>query len=258
MFMRRSKRSSLSVTLRGFTLIEVLVAMAITAIVGVMAYATLNSSVDAVERSELQTRRLNDINTFFSIFSKDIRQVVTRSIRNENGEMESALMSQEGDLVGLRLTRTGWQNPRPEVFVRSQLQRVHYQLENKSLVRESFYMIDRAEGEQQPVRSELLDKVVSLKFRFMTQPRPGSTHELLKGDWLDSWPPKAQDVGQQEVASELLPAIVEIKLELQDWGEIHRIYDLVLNDSASSAGNVTPGSGQTPAGSLTSGSGQTE
>jgi len=249
--MRCSNHSSRSVTLRGFTLIEVLVAMAITAIIGVMAYATLNSSVDAVERSELQTRRLNDINTFFSIFSKDMRQVVTRSIRNEEGEMESALMSQEGDLVGLRLTRTGWQNPRPEVFIRSQLQRVHYQLENKSLVRESFYMIDRAEGEQQPVRSELLDKVVSLKFRFMTEPRIGGSHELLKGKWLDSWPPKAQDVGQQEVASELLPAVVEIKLELQDWGEIRRVYDLVLNDSAGNAGSEIPAGGQPPAGTQT-------
>jgi len=215
---------------RGFTLIEVLVAMAITAVVGVMAYSTLNSAVDAVERSELQTRRLNDINTFFSIFSKDIRQVVARSIRNENGEMESALLSQEGDLVGLRLTRTGWQNPRPEVFVRSQLQRVHYQLENKSLVRESFYMIDRPEGEQEPTRSELLDKVVSLKFRFMTEPKGGGTHELLKGEWLDSWPPKTQNVEMQETVSELLPAVVEIKLELQDWGEVRRVYDLVLND----------------------------
>jgi general secretion pathway protein J len=217
---------------RGFTLIEVLVAMAITAIVGVMAYATLNSAVDAVQRSELQTQRLNDINTFFGIFSKDIRQVVARSIRNEAGEQESALLSQDGDLVGLRLTRTGWQNPRPEVFVRSQLQRVHYQLENKTLVRESFYMIDRPEGEPEPVRSELLDKVVSLKFRFLPEPSRGGTHELLKGEWTDSWPPKTQNELDQKVASTLLPAVVEIKLELQDWGEVRRVYDLVLNDPA--------------------------
>jgi general secretion pathway protein J len=215
---------------RGFTLIEVLVAMAITAVVGVMAYATLNSSVDAVERSEQQTRRLNDINTFFAIFSKDIRQVVARSIRNEEGQQESALLSEEGDLVGLRLTRTGWQNPRPEVFVRSQLQRVHYQLEGKKLVRESFYMVDRPEGEPEPVRSELLDKVVSLKFRFLAEPRSGGSHDLLKGDWTERWPPKTQNVEQQEVASELLPAMVEITMELQDWGEIRRVYDLVLND----------------------------
>lgn len=226
---------------RGFTLIEVLVAMAITAVVGIMAYATLNSSVDAVERSEQQTQRLNDINTFFAIFSKDIRQVVARSIRNENGEYESALMSQEGDTVGLRLTRTGWQNPRPEVFVRSQLQRVHYQLEGKTLVRESFYMIDRAEGEPESVRSELLDKVVSLKFRFMTEPRSGGSHELLKGKWLDSWPPQVQGVAQDDVVSDLLPVVVEITMELQDWGEIRRVYDLVLNDPAS-----TPPAGATP------------
>lgn len=228
--MLRSRHPSQPITQRGFTLIEVLVAMAITAVVGVMAYATLNSSVDAVERSELQTRRLNDINTFFAIFSKDIRQVVPRPVRNEEGEMESALISQEGDLVGLRLTRTGWQNPRPEVFVRSQLQRVHYQLENKSLVRESFYMVDRAEGEPEPVRSELLDNVVSLKFRFLTEPRSGGNHELLKGEWTESWPPRTDNVDQQQVASTLLPAMLEIQLELKDWGEIRRVYDLVLND----------------------------
>lgn len=235
----QQKHRRRAVTRRGFTLIEVLVAMAITAVVGIMAYATLNSSVDAVERSEQQTRRLNDINTFFAIFSKDIRQVVPRSIRNENGESESALISQDGDTVGLRLTRTGWQNPRPEVFVRSQLQRVHYQLEGKTLVRESFYMIDRADGEPEPVRSELLEKVVSLKFRFMTEPRSGGSSELLKGKWLDSWPPQVQGVAQEDVASELLPVVMEITMELQDWGEIRRVYDLIATDPLA-AGGATP------------------
>lgn len=221
---------------RGFTLIEVLVAMAITAIVGVMAYASLSAALEAVESSEVQGQRLSDINIFFAIFSKDVRQIVARPVRSETGESESALQSLEGDLVGLRLTRTGWQNPRPEVFVRSQLQRVHYQLEDKTLVRESFYMIDRAEGEPEPVRSELLNKVTSLQFRFMVQPRPGSSDELLKGDWLDSWPPKIQGVDTGDVSgSALIPAVLEIKLELEDWGEIRRVYDLLGSDPASIA-----------------------
>ena len=218
---------------RGFTLIEVLVAMAITAVIGVMAYAGLTSALDAVEQSEVKSQRLNDINTFFSIFSKDVRQLVARPARNENGEMEAALMAVDGDTVALRLTRTGWQNPRPEVFARSQLQRVHYQLEDKVLVRESFYAIDRPEQEPEPIRSELLDKVTSLQFRFMAQPKKGSSNETLEGEWSEIWPPKL--LGDAEVAamaSELLPAVLEVKLELEDWGEIRRVYDLVLNDPA--------------------------
>jgi len=222
---------------RGFTLIEVLVAMAITAIIGIMAYATLTSALDAVEQSDVQSQRLNDINTFFAIFSKDVRQLVARPARNEKGEMEGALMAVDGDTVALRLTRTGWQNPRPEVFVRSQLQRVHYQLEGKTLVRESFYAVDLPEGEPEAIRSELLDKVTSLKFRFMAQPKTGSSDEAIKGEWTDTWPPKVVGVDGNEVVSNLLPAVLEIKLELKDWGEIRRVYDLVLNDPAQLGGS---------------------
>ena len=218
---------------RGFTLIEVLVAMAISAIIGVLAYKSLTSAMDAVELSQQKSQRLNDINTFFSIFSKDVRQLVARSVRNENGEMEPALVADEKDTVALRLTRTGWQNPRPEVFVRSQLQRVHYQLEGKELVRESFYVIDRADDELEPIRSELLDKVTSLKFRFMIQPKRGSSNETLEGEWSDSWPPRvAGNIDGSSMVSALLPAVLEVKIELEDWGEIRRVYDLVLNDPA--------------------------
>jgi len=235
-------RSTTSDRQRGFTLIEVLVAMAITAIIGVMAYATLTSALDAVEESGVQSQRLNDINTFFAIFSKDVRQLVARPARNENGEMESALMAVDGDTVALRLTRTGWQNPRPEVFVRSQLQRVHYQLEDKTLVRESYYAIDLPEGEPEVVRSELLDHVTSLKFRFMAQPKTGSRDETLEGEWSDTWPPKMVGADGNAVVSGLLPAVLEIKLELQAWGEIRRVYDLVLNDPelVPAAGGVLP------------------
>jgi general secretion pathway protein J len=226
--LQRAQRYGTALRSGGFTLIEVLVAMAVTAIVGVMAYSTLNAAVDAVQRSELQTQRLNDINTFFAIFSKDMRQAVARSIRNEHGEGESALLSQDDDLAALRLTRIGWQNPRPEVFVRSQLQRVHYQLEDRTLVRESFYVLDRPDIEPEPVRSQLLDNVESLKFRFLARPRKGSNRELLRGDWLESWPPRTRDA--QQIVSEALPAVVEITLELKDWGEIRRVYDLVRND----------------------------
>ena len=219
---RRAQKSS-----RGFTLIEVLVAMAITAIIGAMAYASLSTPVDAVNRSEIQGQRLSDINIYFAIFTKDIRQVVARPIRIETGEQEAALMSQEGDLVSLRLTRTGWQNPRPEVFVRSQLQRVHYQLENKTLVRESFYVLDRPEGEPMPIRSELLDKVTSVQFRFLAQPKSSSRDQLLDGEWVDSWPPQAAQ--QNAVQLNAIPSVIEIKLELEDWGEIRRVYDLMPN-----------------------------
>ena len=76
---------------RGFTLIEVLVAMAITALISAVAYGALSSALSAAESVRSATVRSHDINQTLTVLSRDIRQVVNRSIIDEFNQPAPAL-----------------------------------------------------------------------------------------------------------------------------------------------------------------------
>ena len=65
---------------RGFTLIEVLVAMAITALVAIVAYSALSAAISSAEALRISTERARDIGQVMAILSRDIRQVAKRTV----------------------------------------------------------------------------------------------------------------------------------------------------------------------------------
>ncbi len=221
----------------GFTLLEVMVAMGITAIIGVMAYASLSSALEAMEGNEAQSKRLNNLNMLFAILSRDLRQVVPRPVGDEFGDgQEAAFFAPENALIALRFSRTGWENPRPEVFQRSSLQRVAYLLEGDKLIRESWYALDRP-TDSEPVRVVMLENVNQLKLKFL-QPAasggPAKTVAPMGGDWRNSWPYPLPELGDlNSVGYIALPLAVEITFELEGLGEIKRLFELPEVDNAS-------------------------
>ena len=125
----------------GFTLIEVLLAMAITGLIAVMAYAGLTTAMNAASRHEETVRRVGDIQTAVSWIARDLRQSVDRSILDANGDQQPALLGTLDDESVLELTHTGWDNPRGQR--RSALQRVRYRLDSEGNVwREHWLVID--------------------------------------------------------------------------------------------------------------------
>lgn len=207
---------------KGFTLIEVLIALMITAIVGAMSYAGLDAAIDALENQEQHQEELNELNTLFAIMGRDFRQAISRTVRDEFGEAESALIGEDDAFVTLKLTRLGWRNPRPDVISRSEMQRVEYRLEDKKLIRKFWYVLDRTSDEY-GAESVLLEDVSELRFRFLAPPivtEAGSR----AAQWVDSWPPPSLDISTGAKAD--LPLGVEITLEAEGFGQIKRLYEL--------------------------------
>jgi general secretion pathway protein J len=208
---------------RGFTLIEVLIALAISALVAVIAYASLSSVLRGVERLRETTDRTYEVDRAMMILSRDLRQMVDRPVRDEFGEIEPALTGGELARFALSLTRTGWFNPGG--YPRSNLQRVNYRLEDDALWRDTYPVLDRA-GNTEPDSVLLLDGVESLRFGFLgsLDDLQVSTRnaELDTRDWVENWVPVSGAPGQQLAP----PVAVEIHLELSDWGEIRRLYAL--------------------------------
>jgi general secretion pathway protein J len=201
---------------RGFTLIELLVALVIFVLLAVMAYGGLNRVLDARDSFERHNDRLSKLQMTFMIMGRDIEQTVDRPIRDAFGDSLPAL---QGDRQAVELTRDGWRNPGG--FMRSQLQRVGWQLDGDRLRRLAWAVVDRA-PDSEPTQPVMLEKVNDLKFRFLNE----------QGQWYEQWPPDITNAPQLD-----LPQAIEVTLELEDWGEIRRLFRVVTDSSQVQSGN---------------------
>ena len=200
----------------GFTLIELLVALVIFALLAVMAYGGLSRVLDARDSFDRHNDRLSDLQMTFMLMGRDIEQAVDRPIRDAFGDSAPAL---QGDGQAVELTRDGWRNP--GAFMRSQLQRVGWRLDGDQLRRMTWAVVDRA-PDSEPVQPVILDKVDALAFRFLNE----------QGQWFDQWPPDTENATELD-----LPQAVEVTLELDDWGEIRRLFRVVTDRPQPQSGN---------------------
>ncbi len=211
---------------RGFTLLEVLLAMAITALVAVMAYAGLSAAITAADRHGEQARRLGAVQTALTWIARDLREAVDRDIAVDN-EREPALWggvspalergfhSDERDNV-LVLTRVGWDNPRG--LRRGAIQRVRYRLDaDDNLWRDYWLVLDRFDDEtRQSV--QLLSGVKKVSVQFLDGKSGNAQMSDLGGEWMPGWPVTKND--------KLLPLAVQIELDVDGIGAITRIVGL--------------------------------
>ena len=149
---------------KGFTLIEVLIALAITAFVATIAYTSLSAVISGVESTREAATKTYEVDRALMIVSRDIRQFVARPIRDEFGQLEPALSGGTLARFMLSFTRSGWHNPRH--YPRSNLQRINYLVEDDALWRESYLVLDRV-GDTQPRRVKLLDGVLEMSVGFL-------------------------------------------------------------------------------------------
>lgn len=197
---------------RGFTLLELLVALAVFAIMATAAYSGLRNVLFTRAAVEEQSRRLAAVQLAVFRLEQDIEQAVPRGIRDEYGEPQAALLGGELADDRLTLTRAGWDNPLGQP--RATLQRVAYRLRDGRLWRLHWGVLDRG-GLLEPRETLLLERVREFRVRFLD-----------RDDWRDDWPPPASDEAGAKKDPDALPRAVEIGLTLEDWGEITRLLPL--------------------------------
>jgi general secretion pathway protein J len=207
----------------GFTLVEVLIALAITAFVSTIAYTSLSTVMTGVESTREATRRTVEINRAWAIISRDLRHFVARPVRDEFGEEEPALAGGPASRFYLSFTRAGWHNPADHP--RGNLQRVNYRLQDNALWRDSYPVLDRA-GDTEAREVMLLEDVEQLQLFFLASvgdiEAEGEGITVDTRNWVENWVSDTS-VGGQELAP---PVAIEFRLELADQGEMRRIYAL--------------------------------
>lgn len=212
-----------SVGARGFTLLEVLLAMAITGLVAVMAYTGLSAAMSAASRHGEMVQRLGELQSGVNWVVRDLRQSVDRPILDGRGDLQPAIIGTELHDQLLELTHTGWDNPRGQR--RSALQRVRYRLDpDGNLWRDHWLMADRLDDEEGLQETRLLSGVVQFKLQFLDGKAGDAAQSTLGGEWVDSWPVTKGDT--------VMPLAVQFDLELEGIGIVHRVVGLA-NSSAS-------------------------
>ncbi|MBX2808986.1 MAG: type II secretion system minor pseudopilin GspJ [Cellvibrionaceae bacterium] len=216
----------------GFTLIEMLVAVAITAAISTLAYRALDGALQADERVSVIVAQVDEVDRTWQYLANDLRYAVPRTWVNAYGDPRSAMIGVFGDRLSqsdvviadessylLQFIRHNRDNllARP----RSDLYRVGYRLtqdqqrDTKTLWRDSWSPV---EGSEAPViqQRRLLAGIKTLRFRYL----PAEVKTLKASAWLTGWPKNA--VG----ANASLPAAVEINVELSELGNIVRLFSL--------------------------------
>ena len=207
---------------RGFTLVEVLIAMAITTLISVVAYTGLSSALSGAESLRSASGRAHDINQTLAMLSRDLRQVVNRPVVDEFGQVVPALMGGEMAREPLALTRAGWHNS--TAAPRSTLQRVRWWLEDERLWRGYFPVLDRTAGTE-PVETAILEGVERFELRFLSSLSAVESDRndvIDRRDWRDSWIADLSQPGQMPSP----PAAVEVLMEVAGLGELRRTYVL--------------------------------
>jgi len=200
--------------LRGFTLVELIVAVFITAIVFALGYGAINQAVKNRTMLESTQDRLIAVQGAIRSVVQDFSQLVPRPVREPLGEgYQPAIFADARSGALVTFTRGGWANPAG--VQRSTLQRVRYVLLDGSLRREYTTEVD-ATLDPKPRSRVLLDHVKKVSFRYMDE---GHT-------WREQWPPSGVTTTPTPRDLRWRPIAVELTLELEDWGTLTRIVEV--------------------------------
>lgn len=161
---------------RGFTLIEMLVALAVFAIIAVGALSLLRFSVDAELASRDKTEQIAQGRRFLSVWTADLAQAAPRPSRDRAGGRHPALEAGQGGAL-LRLVRSGWANV--DGAARPSLQKVEYRFEQGKLLRAGYPFPDGADPEP---ATALLDSAGPPTLRFRSA----------DGQWSNRWEPQRE------------------------------------------------------------------
>ena len=195
----------------GFTLLELLVSMAIFAFMAAVMYSGTQQVIEERQIISERLDELQDLQRTVRLLQTDFGQLYPRSVRDELGRGQvPALVTEQQEAVQVQLTRNGWRNP-DLTNNRGTLQRVQYRYdpEARILYRDYWPVLDRLLSDE-PREQELLRDLEDFAIEFLDA----------ADVWQPSWPP----AGGANLT--ILPRAVRYRLELKSYGEITRLVEV--------------------------------
>jgi len=192
---------------RGFSLIELLVAMAVLAALAAISFRGLNSILDAEARVLSETRRWNDIAAVVAHIGRDLSLAAARPVRDGAGRLLAAMTlgdSQGGSPDQLVVTRLGDSDDGGNA-AQADPRRIGYRLRAETLEYLVWPSADAA-PDAAPVVHVILENVTQVNWRALGP----------DGAWAAAWP------GDQPVNA--LPRAIEAQFVLAGGERITRLF----------------------------------
>jgi general secretion pathway protein J len=195
----------------GFTLLEVLIAIAIFSVVSLASFTIFDTVLRGDENSKMRSERQNELQRAFLLMERDFTQIAKRNMRI-NGEAPGSRFLQTSDdsfladEQAIAFVRNGWTNP-GLLLPRGDMQSVAYRLVDETLERLHYNFVDAVVGQEPRVRP-LITQVTSLSFEFYDGKK-----------WQKQW------------SGNTLPQAIAIEIDTRDYGLIRRQF-LVVGDLA--------------------------
>lgn len=208
----------------GFTLIEILIALVIFAIIGVLAAISLHNVIRSKTALNSQEKGITQLQISMTMLRRDLLQAVNRPIVNASNSTELAFV---GGGSQISFTRAGIINPE-NLFQRTDLQRISYTLQDDNLVRQTWDVLDQSPKSLADTQN--LMKTESVLFRFVDQ------NNKIVNSWPEPPPPKQPD--QPNQTTDLpppMPSAVLVSVTVKGMGTIEGVFPT----PSTGAGNAT-------------------
>lgn len=187
----------------GFTLAELLVALALFGLIAGASVAMLAMGINTREAMQTRLDGQAALLRTRALLGADLGQATPRRTRNEAGLPVPAFTSNAGQGLLFALTRAGWSNP--DAAPRASLQRVEYRLVGDQLQRRAAAMLD---GTTPGPPAVLLRGITSARLRLHSG-----------GAWHERWPPLGR-----AMAMDALPDALELTVESADTGQLRQVF----------------------------------
>ena len=198
----------MSKSVKGFTLLEMLVAISIFAMLGLAA----NSVLHTVMQNDVATKefatKLKSLQQGFGALERDFGQMVARTPRMLEGGRGSTVLQTGSDLFdseseAIVFYRIGWLNP-DGILPRGSVQSVAYVVQNNNLER-WYFPYPEPEFGAEPIKTIVIRNVVSVEYSFFVDDK-----------WL------------RKVEATTLPQGIAMEVEVEGLGKIQRKFLLPL------------------------------
>ena len=188
--------------MKGFTLVEMLVALAIFGLVSAAGVMVMRFTVDNQAVVRAHNDRIGAFQRTRAILKADLAQAAARSTRGQDGRsMRASFYGASSDRSGvlLRFARRGWDNPGAEP--RPSVQYVEYRVVEGRLERSARPELD---GAALGTPQMLIDPVQSVSVAF-----------LWGGQWIGTLPGGREDV---------LPQAVRLDVAIEGIGAVSQLF----------------------------------
>ena len=235
---------------KGFTLLEVMIAISITALIGIASANLLTNIIESKKVTDERSEQLITLQRFNQFVSRDVEQIINRSIRDEYGDEQAAIIIDDSDYLA-QWSRLGWRNNPINDDPRSEIQRVAFQTfdindeeceaaklrleswgefdpQGLCLVRYFWSVLDRSSDSEAKTQIilDLIDEIEIelLATTLVSDNDDAETETNQEQNWYTQWPSIQSDETKE------IPTAMLWRITLPKIGQIERLWLLAYDD----------------------------